>query len=157
MLLIEWINYHQTELAALTSLISTVFQLMIGHFSLNSLHVCSCQSLLPSFSQSLQSGVTLFSSLSRQSLLPSCSHSFQSGVASLFSARLALSLSRRYMYLSRKFSWKFRSGGPKFPGPKFRWHTQAKGLRKDHFQDQSSGDIPKGLRKDISLQSLNSI
>ena len=47
---------------------------------------------------------------------------------SLF-ARLALSLSRRY--LSRKLD--------------------------RNFQDQSSGDIPKGLRKDISLQSLNSI
>ena len=115
MLLIEWINYHQTELAALTSLISTVFQLMIRHFSLSSLHVCSCQSLLPSFSQSLQSGitlfsslscqsllpsfsqslqsgVTLFSSLSCQSLLPSCSHSFQTGV-SLFSASSSVSLS----------------------------------------------------------------
>ena len=110
MLLIEWVNYHQTELAALTSLISTVFQLMTRHFSLSSLHVCSCQplllsfsqslqsgiplfsslscqSLLPSFSQSLQSSVTLFSSLSCQSLLPSCSHSFQSGV-SLFSTSL---------------------------------------------------------------------
>jgi len=75
-----------------------------------------------------------------------------SSLASLCSTRLALSLPRRY--LPRKFSWKFRSGGPKFPGPK---HTQAKGLRKDNFQDQSSGDIPNGLRKDISLQSLNSI
>ena len=39
MLLIECVYYHQTEPAALTSLISTVFQLMIWHFSLSSLHV----------------------------------------------------------------------------------------------------------------------
>ena len=73
--------------------------------------------VVPSFSQSLQCGVTLFSSLGCQSLLPSCSHSFQSGV-SLFSASSSVSLSP--LYLAENFN----PGGPK-------------------FQDQSSGDIPK--------------
>ena len=79
-----------TELAALTSLISTVFQLMTRHFSLSSLHVCSCQPLLLSFSQSLQSGITLFSSLSWQPLLPSCSHSLLSVSGSVSLSPLAV-------------------------------------------------------------------